>query len=378
MAAAPDFSRLVTLDPDEVVTHSHVRDVTLPSGKTLALITLDNGRDHTRPNTLGPATLLELHSVLEGLKARAAKKEIAAVGVTGKPFILAAGADLSKVDGIPDRETGVLMAQLGHATLGMLSELGVPSFAFVNGLALGGGAEIALNATYRTIDSSTPAFALPEVFLGLIPGWGGAWILPNLIGIENALEVMISNPLKNNRMLKGPQAFELGIADAMFGPATFLEDSLKWADGVLGGSIKVKRKNEPGKLERAVKWDVAVGIAEKTLKSRIGTVAKSPYKALELLKAAKNTDKATGFAAEDAALADLISGDQFRASIYAFNLVQKRAKKPAGTPDKDLARPVNKVGVVGAGLMATQFALLFARRLQVPVVITDLDQARVD
>ncbi|HEX7834972.1 MAG TPA: 3-hydroxyacyl-CoA dehydrogenase NAD-binding domain-containing protein [Pseudolysinimonas sp.] len=376
--AAPDFSRLVTLDPDEVVTHSFVRDVTLPSGRVLALITLDNGRDHTRPNTLGPKTLLELLGVLEGLAARAAKKEIAAVGVTGKPFILAAGADLSKVDGIPDLETGVLMAKLGHAALGMLSELGVPSFAFVNGLALGGGAEIALNSTYRTIDSSTPAFALPEVFLGLVPGWGGAWLLPNLIGIENALEVMISNPLKNNRMLNGPQALELGIADAMFDPANFLEDSLKWADGVLGGSIKVKRKNEPGKLERAVKWDVAVGIAEKTLKSRIGTVAKAPYRALELLKAAKNTDKATGFAAEDAALSDLISGDQFRASIYAFNLVQKRAKKPAGAPDKALARKVEKVGVVGAGLMATQFALLFVRRLQVPAVITDLDQARVD
>jgi 3-hydroxyacyl-CoA dehydrogenase/enoyl-CoA hydratase/carnithine racemase len=376
--ASTDFSKLVALDPDEVITHSFVRDVTLPSGKVLALITLDNGRDHTRPNTLGPGTLVELKGVLEAQKARAAKNEIAAVGVTGKPFILAAGADLSKVGDIQDHETGVLMAKLGHEALGLLGELGVPSFTFINGLALGGGTEIALNSTYRTVDSSVPALALPEVFLGLVPGWGGAWLLPNLIGIENALEVIISNPLKNNRMLRGPQVLELGIADAMFGPANFLEDSLRWADGVLTGTIKVKRKNEPGKLERAVKWDVAIGIAEKTLKSRIGTVAKSPYRALELLKAAKNTDKATGFAAEDAALADLISGDQFRASIYAFNLVQKRAKRPAGAPDKALARPVNKVGVIGAGLMATQFALLFVRRLQVPVVITDLDQARVD
>jgi 3-hydroxyacyl-CoA dehydrogenase len=147
---------------------------------------------------------------------------------------------------------------------------------------------------------------------------------------------------------------------------------------VLTGKVKVKRPNQPGKLERLAKWDVAIGIAEKTLKSRIGEVAKSPYKALELLKAAKNTDKKTGFLAEDQALADLISGDQFRASIYAFNLVQKRAKKPAGAPDKELAQTVTKVGVIGAGLMATQFALLFVRRLQVPVVITDLDQARVD
>ena len=373
-----DFSKLVGLDTDEVVTHSYVRDIALPSGRTIALITLDNGRDHTRPSTLGPATLLELSDRLDELTARAAAKEIAGVAIIGKPFIFAAGADLSKVGDIPDHETGVLMAKLGHETLGKLSELGVPSFVFYNGLALGGGVEIGLNATYRTIDASVPAFALPEVFLGLIPGWGGAYLLPNLIGIENALEVVISNPLKNNRMLKGPQAFELGIADAMFGPANFLEDSLKWADDVLTGKIKVKRKNEPGKLERAVKWDVAIGIAEKTLASRIGRVAKSPYAALELLKAAKNTDKKTGFAAEDKALADLVAGDQFRASIYAFNLVQKRAKRPAGAPDKELARKVTKVGVIGAGLMASQFALLFVRRLQVPVVITDLDQARVD
>ncbi len=375
---AQDFSRLVALDPDEVVTHSFVRDLTLASGAKVALITLDNGRDHTRPSTLGPATLLELSGVLDELTARAARKEIAGVALTGKPFILAAGADLSKVGEIPDRETGLQMAQLGHATLGKLSELGVPSFVFINGLALGGGTEIGLNATYRTIDSSIAGLALPEVFLGIIPGWGGAWLLPNLIGIENALEVVISNPLKQNRMLKGPQAFELGIADAMFGPANFLEDSLKWMDGVLSGAIKVKRKNEPGKLERAVKWDIAIGVAEKTLASRIGRVAESPYRALALLKAAKNTDRKTGFAAEDEALADLISGDQFRASIYAFNLVQKRAKKPAGAPDKALARKVNKVGVIGAGLMASQFALLFVRRLQVPVLITDLDQARVD
>jgi 3-hydroxyacyl-CoA dehydrogenase/enoyl-CoA hydratase/carnithine racemase len=373
-----DFSQLVALDPDEVVTHSFVRDVTLPSGKRLALITLDNGRDHTRPNTLGPATLLELAGVLDELKARAAAKEIDAVAVTGKQFILAAGADLSRAGELPRRDIGLLMAQLGHSTLGRLGELGVPSFVYTNGLALGGGVEIGLNATYRTIDSSVPAFALPEVFLGIIPGWGGAYLLPNLIGIEGALEVVVSNPLKTNTMLNGRKAFELGIADAIFPPVNFLEDSLKWTDGVLTGAIKVKRSHEPGRLERAVKWDVAIGIADKTIASRLGRIAHSPYRALDLLKAAKSSSKRAGFAAEDQALADLISGDQFRASIYAFDLVQKRAKRPAGAPDKALAKKVGKVGVIGAGLMASQFALLFVRRLKVPVVITDLDQSRVD
>ncbi|MFZ2964126.1 MAG: 3-hydroxyacyl-CoA dehydrogenase NAD-binding domain-containing protein [Rhodoglobus sp.] len=375
---ADTFAALAALDPDEVVTHSYVRDVPISGGKTLALVTLDNGLDHNRPNTLGPNTLLELSTVLDAQRARASKGEIHGLALTGKPFILAAGADLSKVGEIRQREIGRLMGELGHATLGKLHDFGVPTFVFVNGLALGGGVEIALNADYRTIDSSVPAFALPEVFLGLVPGWGGAWLLPNLIGIENALEVIISNPLKNNRMLKGPQVLELGIADAMFGAANFLEDSIRWADGVISGKTKVKRKHEPGKVERLAKWDIAIGIAEKTLESRIGRVATSPYKALELLKAAKNTDRAEGFKAEDAALEELIAGDQFRASIYAFNLVQKRAKRPAGAPDRELAQKITKVGIIGAGLMARQFAFLFVRRLQVPVVITDLDQQRVD
>ena len=373
-----DFDSLTAHADDEVVTHSFVRDVPISDGKTLALVTLDNGRDHTRPNTLGAVTLLEYAKTLDALKARAAAGEIHAVAITGKPFILAAGADLSKVAEVADGTTARKFGQLGHHALGKASELGVPSFVFINGLALGGGLEIALNADYRTVDASVPAVALPEVFLGLIPGWGGAYLLPNLIGIENALKVVIENPLKQNRMLKAEDVKELGIADALFPSVSFLEDSIKWADGVVSGRIKVKRPNEPGKVERLVKWDAAIGIATKMLRSRIGSVPKSPYVALDLLKAAKSGTKAEGFAREDEALADLIVGDQLHASVYAFNLVQKRAKRPAGAPDKALAKPVTKVGVLGAGYMASQLALLFVRRLQVPVVITDIDQERVD
>ncbi|QIM18478.1 3-hydroxyacyl-CoA dehydrogenase [Leucobacter coleopterorum] len=373
-----DFAPLLAASADEVVTESFVRDVALPSGGTLALITLDNGRDYTRPNTLGPRTLDALGKVLDEQKARAAKGEIKAVAVTGKQFIFAAGADLSKVSTLATPANARLMAQFGHHILGKFSSLGVPSFAFVNGLALGGAMEIALNCDYRTLDSSTAALAFPEVFLGIIPGWGGATIVPNLIGIEKALEIIVSNPLKNNRMLKPAQALEMGLFDTMFGAASFLERSVAWADGVLTGTVKVERPNEPGKLERLTKWPAAIKIARDTLKARIGMAAKSPYVALDLLNAAKDNDRVRGFEREDDALTELISGDQFAASIYAFDLVQKRAKRPAGAPDRELAQPVKKVGVIGAGLMASQFALLFARKLRVPVLITDLDQSRVD
>lgn len=370
------FHPLLT-DHDEVVTHSYVSDVQMPSGRTIALVTLDNGRDHTRPNTLGPHTLIEFATTLDALGQRAAAGEIHGVAVTGKPYFLAAGADLSKVQDIPHYETGLLMAELGHLALGKLDELGVPSFVFINGLALGGGLEIALNAHYRTVNSAAPAIALPEVFIGLVPGWGGAYLLPNLIGIKNALKVIIENPLKQNRMLKPADALELGIADIMFDSPRFVEQSLEWADRVLGG-MKVKRPNEPGKVERATVWPAAVKIARSMVEEKLGTVPLSPYRALDLIAEARTAKKADAFAREDEVLAELIASDQFRASMYAFNLVQKHAKNPSGAPDKALATPVTKVGVIGAGLMASQFALLFLRRLEVPVVITDISQERID
>ena len=362
---------------DEVVTHSYVSDIKMPSGRTIALITLDNGKDHTRPNTLGPHTLLQFAQKLDDLKERAKKKEIHGVAVTGKPYFLAAGADLSHVQDIKERKIGRLIAELGHYSLEKLDQLGVPSFVFINGLALGGGLEIALNANYRTINETAPAVALPEVFIGLIPGWGGAYLLPNLIGIRNSLKVILENPLKQNRMLKPQEVLELGIADKMFGSARFLEESLAWADEVIGGK-KVKRKHEPGAIEKATMWGPAVAIARSTVEEKLGKVPLSPYLALDLIAAAKSGSKEAAFRREDDAIEELIASDQFRASIYAFNLVQKHAKKPSGAPDKALARKVSKVGVLGAGLMASQFALLFLRRLEVPVVITDVSQERID
>jgi 3-hydroxyacyl-CoA dehydrogenase/enoyl-CoA hydratase/carnithine racemase len=370
--------------PSEVVTRAIVRDVDLgPDAGLLALITLDNGHDHTKPNTFGPQGLLSLNAVLDAVSARAAAGEIAAVGVTGKPFILAAGADLdgaaaaitgAGLDPADARERALGIASLGHAVFRRLGELPVPSFAFVNGVALGGGLEVALHCTYRTISAGVPMVAFPECFLGLVPGWGGAYLLPRLIGPARALKLIIENPLSQNKMLRGAEAFELGIADAMFEPADFLEESLRWARGVLNGSVSVTRQATPD----AEEWDAAVAAARFFVDGKLHGAAPAPYRALDLVAAARTATRDEGFAAEDDALADLLLSEELRAGLYAFDLVQKRAKRPAGAPDKSLARPVTKVGVVGAGLMAAQIALLFIRRLQVPVVMTDLDQARVD
>ncbi|MHA7144889.1 3-hydroxyacyl-CoA dehydrogenase NAD-binding domain-containing protein [Arthrobacter sp. TmT3-37] len=377
------YDELAGLVPTEIVTHSYVQDITLPEGAgVLALITLDNDLDSTKPTTLGPTTLIEFGRTLEELKERAARGEISAVAVTGKPYFLVAGADLSTVKSVKSEHLGRLMAELGHEAYDLLADLGVPSFAFINGVALGGGLEIALAANYRTVSSGANGIGLPEAFIGLVPGWGGVYRLPRLIGPAHAVKVMIENPLSNNRSLDGRAAYGLGIADALFEPADYLEQSLLWAAQVLRGGAAAaaveERRAELSQYDDAA-WTAAVAAGRAFVEAKTGNAAPAPSRVLDLLESGLTWSRQESAAAECTALAELMQTPEFHATVYAFlDLVQKRGKRPAGAPDRKLARPVSKVGVVGAGLMAGQLALLFARRLKVPVVLTDIDQDRVD
>jgi 3-hydroxyacyl-CoA dehydrogenase/enoyl-CoA hydratase/carnithine racemase len=377
---------------NEVVTQAHVRYLRVPGlAGELALITLDNGHDHTRPSTFGPRGLASLDAALDEIAAHTPAP--AAIAVTGKPFIFAVGADLSGVPAITSAADAREIAETGHRVFRRLKDSAVPTFAFVNGAALGGGLELALHCHYRTI-ATTAVVAFPEVFLGLVPGWGGTQLLPNLIGIDPAVTVIVENALAQNKMTVGPKAAKLGIADAVFEPADFLERSLEWAARVVTGDVAVERPE----VDRSG-WDDAVARARELVQARTRNASPGALRGVELLDLARAGAEdgpsagsrrelasgggqrgpfSAGTAAEDDALAELLMSDELRASLYSFDLVNKRAKRPAGAPDKSLARKVTKVGVVGAGLMASQLALLFVRRLEVPVVLTDIDQARVD
>jgi len=359
--------------PEEVVTQALVRQVDLSAfgaKGVLALITLDNSLDHNRPNTFGPQSLLALDAAITAATAL----NPAAIALTGKPFIFAAGADLSALSFITSREQSLGIGKLGHDVFRRLGESKIPTFAFINGLALGGGLEVGLHCHYRTL-ASTAFTALPEVFLGLVPGWGGATILPKLIGPERAVQVIMLNALNNNTMMKAKDAFKLGVVDAVYEPSDFLERSIAFAANVLNGTTKVERKD----YSQDPAWESALATGRAAaLKKYGGAEIASPMKALELISAAKSNTLGAGFDAEDLALADLTMSDPLRASLYAFNVIQKKRKKVEGAPKPALARKVGKVGVVGAGLMASQLALLLLRNLKCPIVMTDIDQERAD
>ena len=333
----------------------------------VALVTMDNGEDWQKPNTFGEAALRSLEDVLGRLET----SDWRGLLLTGKPFVFAVGADIDEFGEIT-AERARLGGETGHELFGRLRELPFITLAAINGAALGGGVEIALHCDYRTISSSVRHFACPEVLLGLIPGWGGTQLIPQLIGAEQAVKFIVENPLRQNRMLTAQQAFEAGFADTILEPVEFLDESL--------AMLIQKIEEGPGKRRPAADLSDAREICRKArarLDGQVHGAAPAPYRALDLIEGAASWSLAEGYRAEEDALAELLPGPQAQASIYAFNLVERRAKRGVGIPDAK-PRRTQRIGIVGAGLMARQLALLALRRLEVPIVLRDLTHEQID
>jgi 3-hydroxyacyl-CoA dehydrogenase/enoyl-CoA hydratase/carnithine racemase len=331
----------------------------------IAFVTIDNGADRTKPTSLGRSALESLGRTLDELEAGGWTGMV----LTGKPFVFCAGADINEFGGI-DAETARLGSRTGHELFRRIAALPYPTLAAINGAALGGGVEIALHFDYRTISTAVRHFAAPEVFLGLFPAWGGTQLVPRLVGIETAIRFNVTNPLRQNKMLSGAEAHELGFADALLDPAEFLDESLAL---LLNGTRFRKEVDMPSE-----DTGEAIRKARGGLDDSLHGATPAPYVALDLMEGAlSGWTIEEGYAAEEDAIAELLPGRHAQASIYAFDLVERRAKQNPGRPGAE-ARPIGKVGIVGAGLMATQLATLFVRRLEVPVAIRDLDQKIVD
>jgi 3-hydroxyacyl-CoA dehydrogenase/enoyl-CoA hydratase/carnithine racemase len=347
-------------------TEFKLQSVTRPEGR-IALVTVDNGEDHTKPTVFGRSAFesgLRVVSELESI-------DWAAAVITGKPFIFAAGADLNEFPRIRSREEAIAGSRAGHELFGRIRALPFPTLAAINGACLGGGVELALHCDYRTISGAVRHFAFPECFLGIFPAWGGTQLTPRLVGAQTAVKFIVQNPMRQNKMLTAAEAVELGLADRLLEPVEFLDSSIAFAIEL--GDGKHTR-------DRAVDLSDTAEIVERArrqLDDSIHGAAPAPYRALDLIEGAAAWSIDEGYRHEEEALADLLFMPQTRASLYAYDLVERRQKRGLGIPSAD-PRRVQKVGIVGAGLMARQVAALFLRRLEVPVVLRDVKQEIVD
>jgi len=329
----------------------------------VALVTIDNGEDYTKPTFFGRAALESLERLLPQLE----EGGWTALVLTGKPFVFAAGADVTEFPNAT-RELAIEGSRAGHDLFGRIRRLPFPTVAAVNGACLGGGVEIALHCDARTISTAVRHFACPECFLGIIPAWGGTQLVPRLVGAETAAKFVVANPMRQNRMLSGPQAFELGFADRLLEPAEFVDESIAFALDFASNGANGDSHSDSHCVEEVIRK------ARGRLDDQVHGAAPAPYRALDLIEGAlSGWSLEEGYAAEEEAVGELLPGPQAQASLYAFELVDRRAKRPPGKPQAE-PRPLRKVGLVGAGLMAAQLAALFLHRLEVPIALRDLSE----
>ncbi|MSO57774.1 MAG: 3-hydroxyacyl-CoA dehydrogenase [Thermoleophilia bacterium] len=348
------------------VTRFHVREVPTRVGR-VALVTIDNGADWRKPNTFGEEALRSLAEAVGLLEAGG----WAGLVVTGKPHVFAAGADVTMFAGITPEQARA-GGRAGHELFARIRALPFPTLAAVNGVCLGAGLELALHCDVRAVSRSARHLGFPEVFLGLFPAWGGTQLVPRLVGAAAAVKLIIDNPLKQNRMIDGAEVHRIGLCEHLLEPVEFLDDALEL----------LVRRVEEGAPKQAYAADLSdLGEVCRKARNRVDDVvhgqAPAPYRALDLIAGAGAWTIEEGYAAEEDAIAELLPAEEAQASLYAFDVVERRLKKGIGIPGVP-ARPVRKVGVVGAGLMATQLATLFLRKLEVPIVLTDVDPARVE
>jgi 3-hydroxyacyl-CoA dehydrogenase/enoyl-CoA hydratase/carnithine racemase len=333
----------------------------------IALVTVDNGENHTKPTTLGRSAF----ESAAGLVAELESGGWAAMVLTGKPFVFCVGADVDEFSRIGSAAEAAAGSRAGHELFGRIRALPFPTVAAVNGACLGGGLELALHCDARTIASSVRHLGFPEVALSIVPGWGGTQLAPRLVGPDAAVRLIVTNPLRQNRLIGAEEAFELGLADRLLSPVEFVDESLAFAVELVERGLP--ERSEPDWSDA----DTVLRKARSRVDDAVHGATRAPYAALDLIAGAREWSLEQGYAAEEKALADLITSPQAQAAAYAFTVVERRAKRPDGLPETP-PRRIEKVGLVGAGLMATQLATLFVRRLEVPVVLRDIDQGRVD
>jgi 3-hydroxyacyl-CoA dehydrogenase/enoyl-CoA hydratase/carnithine racemase len=348
------------------VSHTRFKLTTTdrPVGR-IAVLTMDNGEDHTKPNTFGADALTSLADALDELEGR---DDLDGLLLTGKRFIFAVGADLHSFTGM-DADRARQAGERGHELFARLQALPFPTVAAINGACMGGGLEIALHCDARTLSTGAQVLAFPEVFLSILPAWGGSQLAPGIVGAKDAVETIVVNPLNNNRTMKPKEAFARGYADRFYDSATFLDDSVAFLERLISGEEEVVRDVDPTEG-----LDEALAAGRAMADGKTSGATRAPYLALELIEfAARGGDLAEGRRREQDALAELLPAPQAQASVYAFGLTQQRVKKQPGKPDA-APRPIRKAAVVGAGLMGAQLGALHLQRLEVPLVMKDIDE----
>ncbi len=301
--------------------------------------------------------------------------------MSAKKGIFIAGADIKEIVDITDPEAGFMVSQKGHEVFGKIASLPYPTIAVIDGACMGGGTEMSLACTYRlATDNPKTKIALPEVNLGIFPGWGGTQRLPRLIGLQRSLDMILTG-----RNLDGMRAYRQGVVDKIIPKEQVKETALKFAQDVVSGvdvlAHSRSRRKQKGLLPFVLEKNplgraLVYRIAKKNVLKKTKGHYPAPLEAIKAVKRGFRKSLANGLKIEARLFGNLI-GSPISKNLIKIFFWTEAVKKENGTKNPDVAtKPVKKAASLGAGVMGGGIAQLFAGR-DIPVRVKDINYEAV-
>ena len=340
----------------------------------VAVLTLDLPGEPV--NTLSPAVGAEFAAELERLGKDDAVKAI--VFASGKQDFLV-GADVKWLGSLHTAADGERASREGQQGFDRLASFHKPVVAAIHGACLGGGLEWAMACQGRVAsDAPRTQLGLPEVQLGLLPGAGGTQRLPRLIGVQAALDLILTG-----KAVRAAKARKLGLVDEVVPPAILVDVAVERARALASGAGRPRPRRSPREtVTRAALEGNPLGRrllfseARKQLLKKSGGHYPAPERALDVVREGLERGLEAGQRAEARAFGELLT-TEVSARLRELFFATTALKKDTGVDGAAKARPVHKVAVLGGGLMGGGIAFVTAEKAELPVRIKERDDASV-
>jgi 3-hydroxyacyl-CoA dehydrogenase/enoyl-CoA hydratase/3-hydroxybutyryl-CoA epimerase len=307
-------------------------------------------------------TLEELKkAILEAAELDKKKSVKGLVFFSHKPGVFLAGVDVTVINSLKNEAEALRALDEAHMIFNALDDIKMPTVALVDGVCLGGGLELSLACKKIFVsDNTKTALGLPEVMLGVLPGFGGTYRLPKKVGLPSALDMILTG-----RQIKGKNAVKMGLADAMLPTERMLELAKSYLlEKKTGIKKSMKEEVQAAAMDNFLTRKIIFQKArEKVLETSKGFYP-APLKILEILESGAGKSRSDYLALEAQAFAELSQSIQSKNLQHIFFLTDNSKK----LENKDLLPSVRRGAVLGAGVMGGGIAWLFAQNNQAPIM----------
>lgn len=276
-----------------------------------------------------------------------------------KPGIFLAGMDISVINDLKNEADALRNLEEAHKLFNAVEDLKMPTASLVDGICLGGGLELSLCCKKIFVsDNSKTALGLPEVMLGVLPGFGGTYRLPKKVGLPAALDMILTG-----KQVKGKAAYKMGLADAML-PAERMKELAPQYLNKPKKKKSLKEELEKAAMDNFLTRKIIFQKAREQVMKTTKGFYPAPLKILETLESGAGKSRPDYLAMEAQAFAELSQSVQSKNLQHIFFLTDNSKK----LDNKDQLPTVKKGAVLGAGVMGGGIAWLFAQNNQAPIM----------